>query len=368
MRPAQWRGSLVLNVYNRQKLMTRAFAGLLALVTGAVAAIGYQATRRHVYPPPRLTLDSTRVLANGNDSAALRIDTRAAGRPRIALLASPAGVTVEELGGGEGHWQANLRAGVMPGRVRFRVTIAGARPATAEFDAIPDWRDSLEDGTPDFFRLDGEHDRQAFRRWFTFLAEAQYFQPAAARPPEIVDCAALIRYAYREALHAHDEAWTASARLALIPPFDSVAKYQYPHTLLGAALFRVRSGPLRPSDVADGAFAQFADAESLWRWNCHLVGRELSAAQPGDLLFYRRNGGESFHSMIYLGASQIENDGKRYLVYHTGPQGTDVGEIRRPSVEEMMQFPRSEWRPLASNPNFLGVYRWNILCSAGTNQ
>jgi uncharacterized protein YfaT (DUF1175 family) len=347
--------------------MTRAFAGLLALLTGAITAIGFMAAHRHVFPAPQLALDSLRILANGNDSAALRIDTRAGGKPRIALLEYPSGVTVEDLGGVAGHWEASLRAGVMPGRVRFRVTIPGARAAFGEFLAVPDWHDSLDDGTPDFLRLDDEHDRIAFRRWFTFLAEAQYFQPPAARPAEITDCAALIRYAYREALHVHDDAWTASARLPLVPAFDSVAKYQYPHTLAGAALFRIRSGPLQPSDVADGAFAQFADAESLWRWNCHLVSRDISAAQPGDLLFYRQSSRESFHSMIYLGPSQIEETGKRYLVYHTGPDGTDPGEMRRPTVEELMQFPRSEWRPLASNPNFLGVYRWNILCSAGTN-
>ena len=347
--------------------MTRAFAGLLALLTGAVTAIGFVATRRQVLAPPLVTLDSPRILANGNDRAALQIATRAGGKPRIALLENPGGVTVGEPDGGAGHWTAAVRAGVMPGRVRFRVTVPGARAAFGELRAVADWRDSLADGTPDFLRLDDEHDRSAFRRWFTFLAEAQSFQPAAARPAEITDCAALIRYAYREALHAHDDAWTANARLPLVPAFDSVAKYQYPHTLLGAALVRVRPGPLAPSDVADGAFAQFADAKSLWRWNCHLVSRELSAAQPGDLLFYRQTSRESFHSMIYLGASQIEPNGKRYLVYHTGPDGSDPGEIRRPTVEEMMQFPRSEWRPLASNPNFLGVYRWNILCSAGTN-
>ncbi|HEX3748818.1 MAG TPA: DUF1175 family protein [Bryobacteraceae bacterium] len=347
--------------------MTRAFAGMLALLTGAAAATGYFASRRHTLPPPQLTLDSRRILANGNDFAALRIETRASGTPRITLLENPSGVAVEDLYGSAGQWQAKVRSGVMPGRVRFRVAIAGARPAFGEFLSVPDWHDSLDDGTPDFLRLDDQHDREAFRRWFTFLAEAQYFQAAANRPAEIDDCAALIRYAYREALHVHDDAWTGSARLPLVPPFDSVAKYQYPHTLLGAALFRVRPGPLRPADAADGAFAQFADAEALWRWNCHLVSRQLSAAQPGDLLFYRQLGRESFHSMIYLGPSQIANDGKRYLVYHTGPDGSDPGEIRRPTVDELMQFPRSEWRPLASNPNFLGVYRWNIMCSAGTN-
>jgi hypothetical protein len=346
--------------------MTRTFGGLLALITAVAVATGYTAIRRHPMGPPRLTLDSPRILANGNDSAELRIDSPAAGKPRITLLENPYGVAVEDLDGAAGHWRATLRAGVMPGKVRFRVSVPGTRPAVGDFLAIADWHDSLGDGTPDFLRLDDERDRQAFRRWFTFLAEAQFFQPAVARPVEIVDCAALIRYAYREALHVHDDAWTSSARLPLVPAYDSVTKYQYPRTLLGAALFRVRPAPLRPDDATDGGFAQFADAETLWRLNCHLVSRELSAAQPGDLLFYRQNERESFHSMIYLGPSQIEKNGQRYLVYHTGPDGSDPGEIRRPTVDELMRFPRSEWRPLASNPNFLGVYRWNILCAAGT--
>jgi uncharacterized protein YfaT (DUF1175 family) len=223
--------------------------------------------------------------------------------------------------------------------------------------------DTLEDGTPDFLRLESPHDRDAFRRWFTWLAEAQFFQAPELRPVEIVDCAALLRYAYRETLRVHDPGWPAAARVPVVPPFEPVAKYRYPHTPLGASLFRVRSGSFRPSDLSDGAFAQFADAKTLWRLNCHRVSRRLAAAQPGDLLFFRREGDdEAFHSMIYLGPSQIKPDANRYLVYHTG----DPGEMRRYTVDEMIRFPRAEWRPLESNGSFLGVYRWNILCLGGT--
>jgi uncharacterized protein YfaT (DUF1175 family) len=228
-------------------------------------------------------------------------------------------------------------------------------------------RDSLEDGTPDFLRLDNPGDRQSFRRWFTYLAEAQYFQQPQLRPAEIVDCAALLRYAYRESLRVHDPGWSDAARVPVVPPFEPVAKYRYPHTPLGAALFRVRSGSFRQSDLSDGAFAQFADAKTLWRLNCHRVSRRLAAARPGDLVFFRRESGdETCHSMIYLGDSHFTRDGNRYLVYHTGPDGNDPGEMRRFTVEEMLRFPRSEWRPLESNGSFLGVYRWNILCPGGT--
>jgi uncharacterized protein len=226
----------------------------------------------------------------------------------------------------------------------------------------PDLHDSAGDGTPDALRLDDEADRQAFRRWFAFLAEAQYFTREEERPAEIVDCAALIRYAYREALRTHDAAWANASGLRLVPAFDSVAKYRYPFTPLGAALFRVRPGPFQTGDVAGGAFLQFADARTLWRYNTHRAARDLSGAMPGDLIFFRQDSSHiTFHSMIYIGASQVKPDGRRYLVYHTGPDGDDPGEIRRVTVEELMNFPKVEWRPVESNASFLGVARWNIL-------
>jgi hypothetical protein len=61
--------------------------------------------------------------------------------------------------------------------------------------------------------------------------------------------------------------------------------------------------------------------------------------------------------MIYLGESQLHRDGKHYFLYHTG----NPGEIKRLTVEELTHFEQPEWRPLATNPNFLGVSRWNIL-------
>src|SRR5579871_5989951 len=297
-----------------------------ALAATASAALATLALTSIIHsrrlPPPHLTIRPERIIADGYDTASLFIEGR-------------------------------LRAGVLPARVRVRVDFAGAPSAQADLQTSLLSADSFSDGTPDFLRLDDDRDIQAFRRWFTWLAEAQYFQRPGERPPEISDCAALIRYAYREALHAHDSAWAASALLPMTPPFDSVAKYQYPFTPLGAALFRVRSGAFQPSDLADGRFAQFADVRTLWRLNTHRVSRVLASAVPGDLLFFRQNtGAERFHSMIYLGASLFQGDGKRYILYHTGPTGADPGEIRRLSAEELLRFPQSEWRPLENNPNF----------------
>ena len=242
---------------------------------------------------------------------------------------------------------------------QLKLTLHPAEIRSATLDPS----DSAGDGTPDFLRLDDEHDQQAFRRWFTFLAEAQYFQRVPDRPAEITDCAALIRYAYREALHVHDDGWAEQAHLPILAGLELVAKYQYPYTPLGAGLFRVRPGPFRPRDLADGAFAQFADAQTLQRFNTHFVCRELARALPGDLLFFRRlTARMPFHSMIFLGHSQMNRESAvAYVLYHTGPDGSKPGEIRRLSEEELMRHPDPQWHPIEGNPSFLGVYRWNIL-------
>ena len=220
--------------------------------------------------------------------------------------------------------------------------------------------DSFDDGTPDSLRLHDAADRNAFRGWFTLLAESQYYKRKL--PAEIDDCASLLRFSYREALHAHDSGWLTEMSLPVPPQAGEVHQYHYPYTPLGANIFRVRSGSFQSNDLRNGAFAEFADAKTLWRDDTYSVGRDLGRARPGDLLFFRQTDDRStYHAMIFIGASQIEPGPERYLVYHTGPHGEDPGEIRRLTVAELLNFPDARWRPVASNPAFLGVYRWNIL-------
>jgi len=201
-------------------------------------------------------------------------------------------------------------------------------------------------------RLTSKADRAAFRRWFTFLAEAQYFTPVSQRPAEILDCSALVRYAYREALRDHDSAWAASSRLPLVPAIPSVAKYHYPKTPVGPNVFR----------TSPTTYAEFADAETLYRYNTFVVSRDLTLAEPGDLLFYRHQAARvAFHTMIVLGRSQINLNSSMYVVYDTGSDGTSQGEIKRLTYHELLHFPDPRWQPIVQNPSFLGVFRWNIL-------
>jgi uncharacterized protein YfaT (DUF1175 family) len=114
--------------------------------------------------------------------------------------------------------------------------------------------------------------------------------------------------------------------------------------------------------LTDGAFAQFADAQTLQQLNSHRVTRDIRLAQPGDLLFYRQIEQDMpFHAMLYLGRSHFEASRANWIVYHTGPLGGGKGEIRRPTVEELLRHPSPRWRPNVGNGNFLGVFRWNIL-------
>lgn len=255
--------------------------------------------------------------------------------------------------------------------VRFRVLVTAllaltacrqpAREPIAVVSDPPDYSDQFEDGTPGFLRLDTEQDRRAFRHWFTFLAESQYYRQPKRLPREIVDCAALIRFAYRESLRAHDGAWASELDLDAVPSEAAVRKFTYPRTPLGAGLFRVRGGSFAASNVTDGAFAQFADASTLQRFNTYVVTRDIRRAQPGDLLFYRQlEQNLPFHAMLYLGRGNFETSAT-WIVYHTGPLSGGPGEIRRPTVDELLAHPSPRWRPNVGNGNFLGVYRWNIL-------
>jgi hypothetical protein len=50
-----------------------------------------------------------------------------------------------------------------------------------------------------------------------------------------------------------------------------------------------------------------------------------------------------------------------WIVYHTGDLDGRQGEIRHVPASLLMQHPDPRWRPLAANPRFLGVYRFNLL-------
>jgi uncharacterized protein YfaT (DUF1175 family) len=318
---------------------------------------------------PRLLIEPTGLLLPADGEASAPLSLRAANGRTPALQ----DIHVEMVEGGRHarivsvmargeRIEVVVEAGILPGQAVVEANAKGFVPARVQLAAVATSSDRWRDGTPDFLRLTSEADRRAFRTWFAFLAEAQGFRVPGELPSEINDCAALIRFAYREALREHGGAWASELGLEMIPGAASVEKYQYPFTPLGAGLFRVRPGVYQPEDAANGAFAQFADAKTLWRLNTHFVSRDVRLARPGDLLFFRQLAQSlPFHAMIFLGRSQFESGDKDWVIYHTGPMGKSAGEVRRVRLGELLEHPSPRWRPLEGNANFLGVYRWNIL-------
>ena len=254
-------------------------------------------------------------------------------------------------------WMSGLAGRRMMHRVQVSTTVSSSGGVNSWPAGTQSWTDRFGDGTPDFLRLSDPADQADFRRWFTLIAEYQAVRPKAEVPAEITDCASLLRYSYREALKRHDENWFLASGMELNAPPGEIRAWSYPHTALGTALFRVKAGTFVGDDVKNGAFAQFADARTLVERNATLVSRDVNRALPGDLLFYRQFGQSSpWHSMI---VTRVGPDAA--VVYDTGEDEGKPGELRRVTLAELVDHPEPQWRPVQGNPNFLGVYRWNIL-------
>ena len=205
-------------------------------------------------------------------------------------------------------------------------------------------------------RLADESDRAAFRAWFVLLADAQFER----QTEDVNDCAALVRHAVREALRTHTPEWVRRSGLPFTPQFADVRSAPRAGSE-GLPLFRI-------SADATPKFAEFADAKTLINLNAKPLGRDAHAARPGDLLYFRQPGQrEPDHLMVFVGRSHFETAGDDWVVYHTGPgsqgvgQSGSQGEVRKVRLSTLMQHPAPRWRPLGSNPNFVGVFRLVML-------
>jgi len=194
-------------------------------------------------------------------------------------------------------------------------------------------------------RLVDESDRAAFRSWFVLLADWQFER----RADEVTDCAALVRFAFREALRAHTAEWTRRIDLPFTPRFPDVrsapaaARDAWP-------LFRTAAGP-------PARYAEFADARTLVTLNARPIGRGTAALAPGDLLYFRQPAqAQPDHLMVFVGRSFFD-EGQDWVVYHTGPLDGGDGEVRKVRLRDLARHPSPRWRPVPSNANFAGVFR-----------
>ena len=154
------------------------------------------------------------------------------------------------------------------------------------------------------------------------LAQLRQFDPAWE--PSQRDCAGLVRFAYRAAFKDLDPA------------------------RLRRPLWLDARG--RPTD--------FADARSLLAGSFTLLGRGDAARarlRSGDLVAFRQGelGEEVFHLMLVVSSGDPAHGA--LVIYHPGAKGA---ALRGGALDSLQTSAPFEWRPLASNPSFLGFYRF----------
>jgi uncharacterized protein len=224
--------------------------------------------------------------------------------------------------------------------------------------------DSDNDGIPDFAELRTFEDRENFRRWFTSIAETQFYQLSEQWKREQRDCAGLVRFAIREALRHHDRAWFQKMGPAYEPVARDVAGFDLDNNQLGEKIFRTETGAYHDGDQRSTKFSEFADGRTLKNFNVVFVSRDRREAQPGDLMFYYQPWVQKFpyHVMVFLGKPRVAPNGQRdWVVYHTGSTATDDGAVKKVELSVLDQHPDPRWRPLETNKNFLGFYRLKLL-------
>ena len=224
--------------------------------------------------------------------------------------------------------------------------------------------DSDNDGIPDVEELRTYQDRDNFRRWFTAIAENQFYQLSDQWNAEQRDCAGLARFAMREALRHHDRAWFQKMGPGYETVAADVAEFDLDHNPMGERIFRTDFGSFSEGDLRNGRFSEFADGRSLKNFNSTFVTRDRREAQPGDLLFFYQPWVQKFpyHVMIFLGPARLAPNGANdWVVYHTGSSPSDKGTVKKVELSVLDHHPDPRWRPVESNKNFLGFYRLRIL-------
>ena len=224
--------------------------------------------------------------------------------------------------------------------------------------------DSDNDGIPDVIELHTYQDRDSFRRWFTAIAETEFYQLSDQWNAEQRDCAGLARFSIREALRHHDRAWFQKMGPGYETVAPDVGELDLDHNPLGEKIFRTDFGSFDESDLRNGRFSEFADGRSLKNFNSVFVTRDRREAQPGDLLFFYQPWVQKFpyHVMVFLGSAHIASNGANdWVVYHTGSSPNDKGTVKKVELSVLDHHPDPRWRPVESNKNFLGFYRLKIL-------
>ncbi len=210
------------------------------------------------------------------------------------------------------------------------------------------------DGYPDFME---EIDRKSFRDWFCSIAESQFYYPSDEWYDVHKDCAGLIEFAFKMALMRHDENWVRKFKYLCDVSIPDNNIFYYPDIpFLGKKIFRIREGFFDINNI-EKDFSESASGSVLKNYSMKFLGRDYRMAEKGDIFFFFNTSNLKMpsHSMIFV------KDRESYFIYHTGPDVTNKGMVKKVFLEELLNHPELEWRPVPQNKNFLGIYRWKIL-------
>jgi uncharacterized protein len=176
-----------------------------------------------------------------------------------------------------------------------------------------------------------------FRSWMVLLINVQIRQGPNPRWFHR-DCAGLVRFAVNEAFKDHNAVWLRR---------NGMSNRSLP---LDIRLRPAQKPLLQGWTQLDGRRLPFATAQVLIQRNSYFISKDLNQALPGDLLFFDQ--GDDQHVMVWMG---------RYIAYHTGMETPGDSGLRAVTIQELMKWKDTRWRPEENNPNFVGIFRLYFL-------
>ncbi|MFI5142821.1 MAG: DUF1175 family protein [Thermoanaerobaculales bacterium] len=126
-------------------------------------------------------------------------------------------------------------------------------------------------------------------------------------------------------------------------------------------LYRKSSGIRTPLwRHRDGSPAEFLAADELLAYNFTPISRapQKDSVLTGDLLAFfdpAKPPADAWHVMVILQPPGTAPD-RLLLVYHNGASGREAA-VRKVWLDDLLTGP-PEWRPVSTNPRFIGTFRW----------
>ena len=177
-----------------------------------------------------------------------------------------------------------------------------------------------------------------FRSWFVRIIDEQLRQGPSPKWVQR-DCVGLVRYAVNESLKIKNAKWMHSHGFANSPTPPSLNINP-----------KIRAKLDKWIQYDGKTTGSYISAIGLIQGNTSFVSKDINQVSPGDILFYDMQ--DSHHIMIWMG---------KYVAYHTGSVTQKDNGLRKVKFNELINWKDSRWRPIQTNPNFIGIFRLGFL-------